>query len=69
MSVQQQEPVKEDGKARRLQALEWLAQRSRGILEDPRKARWHQDTRKQLEQIEAEIERLRGKAAPPAATH
>lgn len=46
----------------RLQDLEWLAQRSRGVLEDPRKARWHTDTRAQLLLIEAEIDRLRERA-------
>lgn len=43
--------------------LEWLAQRSRRILEDPRKQRWHQDTRNQLALIEAEMERLKERAA------
>ncbi len=56
------------GAGNRVADLEWLAQRSRGILEDPRKARWHKDTRAQLALIEAEIERLRGKPAAPA-TH
>ena len=46
----------------RVQDLEWLAQRSHKILEDPRKARWHKDTRAQLSLIEAEIERLRERA-------
>lgn len=43
--------------------LESLAERSRRILEDPRKQRWHQDTRNQLALIEAEMERLKGRAA------
>ena len=43
----------------RLVDLEWLAQRSRKLLADPKKARWHDDTRVQLAQIEAEVERLR----------
>ncbi|HEY0880482.1 MAG TPA: hypothetical protein VGD87_03070 [Archangium sp.] len=42
-----------------LAELEQLAQRSRRILEDPKKERWHEDMRKQLEQIEAEMERLK----------
>ncbi|MFZ5446396.1 MAG: hypothetical protein ACOZQL_40790 [Myxococcota bacterium] len=41
--------------------LEWLAQRSRKILADPRKERWHEDMRLQLSRIEAEMERLRGR--------
>lgn len=45
--------------------LESLAERSRRILEDPRKQRWHQDTRNQLALIEAEMERLKGRAAHP----
>jgi hypothetical protein len=44
---------------RRLLDLEWLAQRSRRILVDPKKARWHEDMRLQLEKIDAEMERLR----------
>lgn len=43
---------------RQLADLEWLAERSRKVLEDPRKYRWHADTRTQLAQIEAEIRRL-----------
>lgn len=46
----------------RVADLEWLAQRSRGILGDPRKQRWHQDTRAQLLLIEAELDRLRERA-------
>ena len=47
----------------RLADLEWLAQRSRRLLEDPRKQRWHADTRAQLAMIEAEMDRLRQRAA------
>jgi hypothetical protein len=49
--------------------LEWLAERSRKVLEDPKKQKWHADTRAQLAQIEAEIERLqkRERAAAPAS--
>ncbi len=43
--------------------LEWLAQRSRRILADPRKQRWHGDMRAQLSRIEAEIARLRSRDA------
>lgn len=43
--------------------LEWLAQRSRRILDDPRKQRWHDDMRAQLTRIEAEMERLRSRPA------
>lgn len=43
---------------RQLADLEWLAERSRKVLDDPRKYRWHADTRTQLAQIEAEIRRL-----------
>jgi len=39
--------------------LEWLAQRSRGVLADPRKRRWHGDVRAQLAEIEAELSRLK----------
>lgn len=39
--------------------LEWLAERSRRVLSDPRKRRWHGDVRTQLAQIEAEIARLK----------
>ncbi len=48
---------------RRLLDLEWLAQRSRRILVDPKKARWHEDMRAQLEKIDAEMERLRHRPA------
>ena len=41
--------------------LEWLAERSRRVLEDPKKQKWHHDTRTQLAQIEAEMERLRAR--------
>ena len=39
--------------------LQGLAERSRKVLQDPRKQPWHDDTRSQLAQIEAEIERLK----------
>ena len=39
--------------------LAGLAERSRKVLQDPRKLPWHEDTRSQLELIEAEIERLK----------
>ena len=39
--------------------LEWLAQRSRRVLADPRKRRWHGDVRAQLAEIEAELIRLK----------
>lgn len=42
--------------------LEWLAQRSRRILADPRKQRWHDDMRAQLSRIEAEMERLKARS-------
>lgn len=51
------------GTGGRLADLEWLAQRSRRILDDPHKARWHADTRSQLAMIEAEMERLRARVA------
>ena len=41
--------------------LEWLAERSRRVLEDPKKQKWHEDTRTQLAQIEAEMERLKSR--------
>ena len=44
--------------------LEKLAQRARQILEDPRRKKWHDDNRQQLAQIEAEINRLKSRAAP-----
>lgn len=47
--------------AQQLENLEGLAERSRRVLEDPRKQPWHQDARAQLAQIEAEIERLRAR--------
>ena len=50
------------GTGSRLADLEWLAQRSRGILDDPKKVRWHKDTRAQLLLIEAELDRLRERA-------
>ena len=43
---------------RQLSDLELLAERSRKVLEDPKKQKWHADTRAQLAQIEAEIQRL-----------
>lgn len=43
----------------RLGDLEWLAQRSRRVLADPRKRRWHGDVRAQLAEIEAELVRLK----------
>lgn len=46
----------------RLTDLEWLAQRSRKILADPRKERWHEDMRVQLSRIEAEMERLKARS-------
>lgn len=46
----------------RLSDLEWLAQRSRRILDDPKKTRWHADMRVQLARIEEEMERLRLRA-------
>lgn len=45
-----------------LSDLEWLAQRSRRILADPRKQRWHDDMRLQLTRIEAEMERLKARS-------
>lgn len=48
--------------ARGLADLEWMAQRSRRILEDPKKERWHADMRRQLELIEAEMTRLKSAA-------
>lgn len=44
-----------------LKDLERLAERARHVLLDARKAKWHADTREQLQQIEAEISRLRGR--------
>jgi len=41
-----------------LMSLEWMAERSRKILADPRKERWHADMRVQLARIEAEMQRL-----------
>jgi hypothetical protein len=45
-----------------LQDLERLAQRSRRVLADPRKARWHADARAQLASIEAELARRHGRS-------
>ena len=50
----------------RLEDLEWLAQRSRRVLDDPKKERWHADMRVQLAQIEEEMERLKRPARAPA---
>lgn len=52
---------------RRLSELEWLAQRSRRILADPKKVRWHEDSRQQLRQIEVEMDQLRSRVS--AAPH
>lgn len=41
-----------------LKDLDRLAARARNVLSDARKAKWHADTREQLQQIEAEISRL-----------
>jgi hypothetical protein len=38
-----------------LQDLQRLAERSRRVLADPRKARWHEEARAQLASIEAEL--------------
>lgn len=51
--------------ATRLGDLEWLAQRSRQVLADPKKQRWHADARAQLADIEAELDRLRGREPEP----
>lgn len=56
---------------RQLAELERLAARARHVLLDARKQKWHEDTRSQLQQIEAEISRLRaretGSKVPVAA--
>ncbi len=44
--------------------LNGLADRSRKVLEDPRKQPWHDDARSQLAQIEEEIERLKSRPPP-----
>ena len=48
---------------RQLADLERLAERARHVLQDARKQKWHEDTRSQLQQIEAEIGRLRAREA------
>lgn len=66
MSLQLEEvlaPKSAGQSGNRLADLEWLAQRSRRLLEDSRKQRWHADTRAQLALIEAEMGRLRQRAA------
>ena len=66
MSLQLEDEVaapKSASSGHRLADLEWLAQRSRKLLEDPRKQRWHADTRAQLTMIEAEMDRLRQREA------
>jgi hypothetical protein len=66
MSLQLEDEVaapKSATSGNRLADLEWLAQRSRKLLEDPRKQRWHADTRSQLAMIEAEMDRLRQRDA------
>lgn len=45
--------------ARGLADLELMAERSRRVLEDPSKRRWHADMQRQLTDIEAEMARLR----------
>lgn len=52
---------------RQLADLEWLADRSRKVLGDAKKQKWHADTRVQLTQIEAEIRRLRDRAQSSTA--
>lgn len=47
---------------RGLVELERLAERSRRVLADPGKAKWHQETREQLASIEAEMARLKQRA-------
>ena len=58
---------------RRLADLELLADRSRKVLEDPKKQKWHADTRAQLAQIEAEMKRLldreQQRQSAPASAH
>jgi len=46
---------------KRLLALEQLAERSRKVLSDEKKLKWHHDVRTQLELIELEISRLRAR--------
>ncbi|MBL8920255.1 MAG: hypothetical protein JNJ54_15420 [Myxococcaceae bacterium] len=46
----------------RIADLERLAHRSRKVLADPRKSRWHGDVRAQLAEIEAELVRLRDRS-------
>ncbi len=45
-----------------LEDLEAMAERARRNLADPRKARWHDDERALLGEIESELERLRAAA-------
>lgn len=55
-------PTPVPGSHSQLGDLEWLAQRSRRILADPRKQRWHDDMRMQLQRIEEEMRRLQTRA-------
>jgi len=41
--------------------LEYLAARAQKTLDDPRRAKWHDEARDQLIQIEAEIERVQSR--------
>lgn len=61
------EPVQGDRPlaVRAVTELEKLAERSRRVLEDPHKARWHEETRAQLASIEAELARLKQRLKQP----
>ncbi|HZA14496.1 MAG TPA: hypothetical protein VE618_08365 [Myxococcaceae bacterium] len=52
--------MSDNGIAAKLKVLEYCAERARKNLANPAKARWHENERALLEEIEAELARQRG---------